>query len=90
MKDRPASLTRKPRPAPDEATDPVTPQQTTPPPGHTQTETPTQRRKRRVATVPLSTRLDPDVLDILDTAAHEHGWTIRAAIEHAITSTYTR
>ncbi len=99
MKDRPASLTRRgPKPAPDEAIDPVdaAPQPrtlTTPPSFAPPAEAPAQNvkttarpSKRREVTIPLGTRLSVPVMDVLDQAVLDYGITIREALEQAIMS----
>lgn len=96
MKDRPASLTRRgPKPAPDEAIDPVdaAPQPTTPTPvapaaviAPQNMNTSVRPSKRREVTIPLGTRLSVPVMEVLDQAVLEQGITIRDALEQAIMS----
>lgn len=100
MKDRPASLTRRaPRPAPDEAIDPVdaapqlrlqptveasgTPSKEEVP---RKTNTTARPSKRREVTIPLGTRLSVPVMDVLDHAVRTQEITIREALEQAIMS----
>lgn len=94
MKDRPASLTRRgPKPAPDEAIDPVdaAPQPSTEPPALPQAQavpqnstTPSRPSRRREVTIPLGTRLSVPVMEVLDQAVLDQGITIREALEQAI------
>lgn len=94
MKDRPASLTRRgPKPAPDEAIDPVdaAPQPSAEPPALPQAKTepqnsntPSRTSKRREVTIPLGTRLSVPVMEVLDQAVLDQGITIREALEQAI------
>jgi hypothetical protein len=93
---------RRPQPAPDERVDPVDYRQEATsalveaPTAATVTHTPpvtapAQRgRPRREATVPFSTRIAPDVYDLLDAAvaAGVDGTTIRAVLEAAIREKY--
>src|SRR5699024_6772378 len=107
MQERPQSLRRAPRPAPDERIDPVdtpssvridaAPTVDQVKERATQAETPIRTadvtpeppvrrlgRPRREATVPFSTRLTPEALQIIDEAAAREGLTIRAVIEQAV------
>jgi len=97
---------RKPQPAADERVDPidyrqppvaaVQPQATEPAPAApsaTTTAPVAQRgRPRREVTVPFSTRLAPDVLELIDgaVAAGDHGATIRGVVEAAIREKYQK
>lgn len=95
--DRPADLKirRTPRPSADERVDPVdygqsniTPRPATMAPV---TQVPVRRgRPRREVTVPFSTRLAPDVLELIDQAVEkgEADGTIRSVIEHAVRRCY--
>lgn len=87
LQDRPAILSRKPRPAPDERVDPVDYPQ--PPVAQAKQRTeeiqqPVQRKRKREATFPFSTRLSEEVLGILEDAVAREGITIRDAVEQAI------
>jgi hypothetical protein len=105
MQERPQTLRRTPRPAPDERVDPVDvpiPSMPTATPPSTQASaapaaqpegasgtpgTAAARRPgrpRREATVPFSTRLAPEYLQMIDEAAEREGLTIRAITEQAI------
>jgi hypothetical protein len=96
------SRRRKPQPAQDERVDPVDYRQRpvaaakpqTPPPAAVTTPTPTVQRgrPRREVTVPFSTRLAPDVLDLIDAAvaAGDDGATIRGVVEAAIRAKYQK
>lgn len=99
MKDRPAALVRRgPRPAPDEKVDPVE----VTPAARPQIPQPTAEviapsikkigrpAGRREITVPLGTRLSVEVMQILDDAVAEHGVSIRAAVEQAIISRWSK
>jgi hypothetical protein len=93
---------RRPQPAPDERVDPVDYRQAaSPAPVETTTAVaakqtsavaaPAQRgRPRREVTVPFSTRLSPDVFDLIDAAVASgvDGTTIRAVLEAAIREKY--
>lgn len=97
---------RKPQPAADERVDPVNYRQTEPLPTAATvapqvapqmqvpavTAAPVVRRgrPRREATVPFSTRLAPDVLELIDAAvaADAAEGTIRSVVEDAIRSRY--
>lgn len=86
--ERPASLKRPPRPAPDENVDPVdapAPAPASPPaaPAEVPAAAPAPRRKREI-TVPFSTRLSPETLDLIDQATAQTGQTIRGVVEEAI------
>lgn len=100
MKDRPELLKRRgPKPAPDEAIDPV---DAAPAPRvEFATSHPSEPKKevlaentnkvirkggRREVTIPLGTRLSVPVMDVLDRAVAEQGITIREALEQAIMS----
>ncbi len=100
MKDRPASLIRRgPKPAPDEAIDPVDaapqpraqpatdptilPQVQAEPQNSNTTSRPSRRRE---VTIPLGTRLSVPVMEVLDQAVHDQEITIREALEQAIVS----
>lgn len=94
LPDRPPSLTRRgPRPAPDEAVDPVhfvpDPQQdrglAATPPEPTEAVVRSSKRKREL-TFPFSTRLSQEVQAILDEAVDSEGITVREAVEQAIRS----
>lgn len=89
MEERPATLRRTPRPAPDEAVDPV---DTAPPLARTPSPAPAapQRGRRREITVPFSTRVSPDVIELIDNAAAAGDMTIRAVIEEAVRSRWAR
>ena len=102
MQERPQTLRRTPRPAPDERVDPVdVPLPSPPPPPPKATAAPAAQpeaasgtpgaasarrpgRPRREATVPFSTRLAPEYLQMIDEAAEREGLTIRAITEQAI------
>jgi len=100
QQDRPdLSRRRKPQAAPDERVDPVDYRQSEPapqaapvaaqPPAATASAAPRRGRPRREATVPFSTRLAPDVLELIDAAsAAEDGATIRSVVEAAIREKY--
>jgi hypothetical protein len=102
QQDRPdLSHRRKPQAAPDERVDPVDYRQNAPAPQSTPVaaEVPTvaagaaprRGRPRREVTVPFSTRLAPDVLDLIDAAsAAEDGGTIRSVVEAAIREKYQK
>lgn len=88
-RDRPATLSRRPKPAADETVDPVT--YTSPGPAAPATEAATAlhvaavgRRGRREVTFPFSTRLSQDVQEVLDAAVAREGITVREATEQAI------
>lgn len=91
--DRPTSLKRAPKPAADNNVDPITstPVEGTPervpettPAASPAAPAPKARRGGREITVPLSTRLSEQVIEILDTAVATEGITVRAALEDAI------
>lgn len=108
--ERPTSLKRPPRPAPDSDVDPIatdpepqaatsitndgsvalTTQATTnntlpePPASPTMLTTQSHRRGGREVTVPISTRVAPDVVELLDSAVAREGITFRAAVEQAV------
>ena len=85
--ERPTSLKRTPKPAKDERIGPVAPspkipaEKTDP----AATSAPAAPR-RREATIPLGTRVAPDVMELLDLVVAEQNVTQRAAIEMAIRS----
>ena len=90
--DRPASLKRAPKPAPDNTADPIEPSVPIIPPKADAAEysysTPVPKRRlaaRREATVPLSTRVSLEVDSLLQ-AVKDSGEvaSIRAAIEEAV------
>ena len=95
--DRPATLSRRPKPAADETVDPVTYtfQGPAAPATEAATTAPTAvrveehvaavgRRGRREVTFPFSTRLSQDIQEILDAAVAREGITVREATEQAI------
>ncbi|SDI70605.1 hypothetical protein SAMN04488693_11936 [Arthrobacter subterraneus] len=87
LQDRPATLSRKPRPAPDERVDPVDypqPPATPAKPKAQEAPAPVQKKRKREATFPFSTRLSEEVLGILEDAVAREGITIRDAVEQAI------
>lgn len=102
QQDRPdLSRRRKPQAAPDERVDPVDYRQNAPTPqpaavapqasATTAGAAPRRGRPRREVTVPFSTRLAPDVLDLIDAAsAAEDGGTIRSVVEAAIREKYQK
>jgi hypothetical protein len=100
QQDRPdLSRRRKPQAAPDERVDPVDYRQNTPTPqvapvvsqAPAAGAAPRRGRPRREVTVPFSTRLAPDVLDLIDAAsAAEDGGTIRSVVEAAIREKYQK
>ncbi len=82
--DRPATLKRAAKPAPDENIDPVdaAPQQ---PPAPATPPAATRAPKRREVTFPFSTRVSQPVLDVLDAVtAGSFAPSQRAAIEEAV------
>jgi hypothetical protein len=92
LPDRPSSLARRgPRPAPDEAVDPVhfAP---VPQPDRTPDTAPAEpseaavrpSKRKRELTFPFSTRLSQEVQSILDDAVDSEGITVREAVEQAI------
>lgn len=88
LPDRPSSLARRgPRPAPDEAVDPVhfapVPQPDTAPAQPSEAASRSSKRKREL-TFPFSTRLSQEVQSILDDAVDSEGITVREAVEQAI------
>jgi hypothetical protein len=96
QQDRPKDLRvrRRPQPATDERVDPVDYQQRstnssqTPERTITESSAPARRgRPRREVTVPFSTRLSPEIVELID-AASENGETIRSVIEEAVRSRY--
>jgi len=104
QQDRPADLRarRRPQPAPDERVDPVDYRQSasaapsTPAPTPTPTPEPAvaprRGRPRREATIPFSTRLAPDVVELIDNAvaSGEGEGTIRGVIEDAVRARYKK
>lgn len=110
--ERPASLKRMPKPAPDNNVDPIdtTPDSAPEPPAPVRpTETklpssqedasigrivshapaaPARRGGGREVTVPISTRVAPDVVELLDAAVAREGITFRAAVEMAVRGTW--
>jgi hypothetical protein len=94
------SRRRKPQPAPDERVDPVdyrqtsASQRTAPVATSTASTAPAvpRGRPRREITVPFSTRLAPDVLDLIDAAVAEGegATTIRGVVEAAIREKYQK
>ncbi len=93
LQERPASLARRPKPAPDETIDPVNYSQpptasVSPPVGRNpSTAQPASSAKRkRELTFPFSTRLSAEVQELLDTAVDSEGITVRDAVEQAIRS----
>lgn len=98
QEERPATLRRTPRPAADEAVDPVDsrPPAVSPPgvaapatlPAAGAQQLPDSpappRRRGREVTVPFSTRLSPEIIELVDQAAAETGYTIRAVVEEAL------
>lgn len=100
QQDRPdlSARRRKPKPAADERVDPVNYRQPEPlqtaPQAAPQMQVPVvparRGRPRREATVPFSTRLAPDVVELIDAAvaADEAEGTIRSVVEDAIRSRY--
>ena len=101
--ERPTSLRRMPRPAPDERVDPVdyrapAPAQAAAPTTSSTTArsaaavesspTPRRGRPRRELTAQFSTRLTPDVIALIDQAADREGTTIRDVVEQAIRRTW--
>ena len=104
QQDRPdlSARRRKPQPAADERVDPVNYRQPEPlqtaaqaaPQAVPQMQVPVvpvrRGRPRREATVPFSTRLAPDVVELIDAAvaADEAEGTIRSVVEDAIRSRY--
>jgi len=97
QQDRPNDLRarRRPQPAADEKVDPVDYQRPATVSAAFQTSVtapsvPTRRgRPRREVTVPFSTRLSPEIVELID-AATEGGETIRSVIEEAVRSRYGR
>ncbi len=105
QQDRPdlSARRRKPQPAADERVDPVNYRQPEPSTAAapaatpvvpqipvTNASAPRRGRPRREITVPFSTRLAPDVLDLIDAAVADGkaDGTIRSVIEDAIRSRY--
>lgn len=96
--DRPADLRgrRRPKPAPDERVDPVDYRQATPEtvassfPTPVPATAPRRGRPRREATIPFSTRLAPDVVELIDSAvaSGKGEGTIRGVIEDAVRARY--
>jgi len=102
QQDRPTDLRarRRPQPAPDERVDPVDYRQsasaapTVPAPAPAPAPAPTPEpaaaprrgRPRREATIPFSTRLAPDVVELIDNAvaSGEGEGTIRSVVEDAV------
>lgn len=95
QQDRPKDLRarRRPQPAVDEKVDPVDYQQ--PAAVQPALRSPSMQpaanarrgRPRREVTVPFSTRLSPEIVELID-AATEDGETIRSVIEEAVRSRY--
>lgn len=80
--DRPETIKRAPRAAADESRDPVDPipsLQTSAP------EKSERIRRRREVTVQFSTRISPELLDLIVDLAEEQGITQRSVIESAVT-----
>jgi len=104
QKDRPTDLRarRRPQPAPDERVDPVDYRQAAPtssvgtvPARAVAAEpaaSPRRGRPRREATIPFSTRLAPDVVELIDNAvaSGEGEGTIRGVIEDAVRVRYKK
>ena len=98
QEDRPTDLRgrRRPRPAPDERVDPVDYRQAAPastansPTSSAPAQAPRRGRPRREVTIPFSTRLAPDVVELIDNAVASGGGdgTIRGVIEEAIRARY--
>ena len=101
--DRPANLRRPPRPAADERVDPVdyrapaaktaapapAPAPAPSPASTVDVPAPARRgRPRRELTAQFSTRLTPDVIELIDQAASQEGTTIRDVVEQAIRRTW--
>lgn len=98
QEDRPKDLRvrRKPQAAADERVDPVDYQQpaataassmVTPQNAAQPAPAVRRGRPRREVTVPFSTRLSPDIVELID-AATEDGETIRSVIEEAVRARY--
>jgi hypothetical protein len=102
QQDRPdLSRRRRPQAAPDERVDPVDYRQSAPTPQPASVAAqapeaaagaaPRRGRPRREIAVPFSTRLAPDVLELIDAAsAAEDGATIRSVVEAAIREKYQK
>jgi len=104
QQDRPTDLRsrRRPQPAPDERVDPVdyrqpapvAPASTAPKPTSAAgaASAPRRGRPRREATIPFSTRLAPDVVELIDdaVASGEGEGTIRGVIEDAVRARYRK
>jgi len=102
QQDRPSDLRarRRPRPAPDERVDPVdyrqsastAPSRPAPAPTPEPAVAPRRGRPRREATIPFSTRLAPDVVQLIDNAvaSGEGEGTIRGVIEDAVRARYKK
>ena len=101
QQDRPTDLRarRRPQPASDERVDPVDYRQVPPTPAGATPESapaaepaavPRRGRPRREVTIPFSTRLAPDVVELIDNAVASGGGegTIRGVIEDAIRARY--
>lgn len=98
--ERPTSLRRTPRPAPDDRVDPVDYRAPASAPSTSSTTTarsvaagesssvPRRGRPRRELTAQFSTRLTPDVIALIDQAADREGTTIRDVVEQAIRRTW--
>jgi hypothetical protein len=93
LPDRPSSLARRgPRPAPDEAVDPVHFTPVTQSDRASEPASPEPRevvrlsKRKRELTFPFSTRLSQEVQLILDQAVDSEGITVREAVEQAIRS----
>lgn len=92
QQDRPASLRRMPRPAPDERVDPVDYRAPSTPAAAAAPEPSAlvrRGRPRRELTAQFSTRLTPEVIDLIDRAAAREGTTIRDVVEQAIRRTWS-
>jgi len=106
QQDRPTDLRarRRPQPAPDERVDPVDYRQSAqaptagtapgpaPAPAVETAVAPRRGRPRREATIPFSTRLAPDVVELIDNAvaSGEGESTIRGVIEDAVRARYKK
>lgn len=79
--DRPETIKRAPRAAADESRDPVDPV----PPLQTNAPEKAERiRRRREVTVQFSTRISPELLDLIVDLAEAQGVTQRSVIESAV------
>jgi len=106
QQDRPTDLRarRRPQPAPDERVDPVDYRQGTPAsaagttpapapaPAAAPAAAPRRGRPRRESTIPFSTRLAPDVVELIDNAvaSGEGEGAIRGVIEDAVRARYKK